>query len=34
MSNKETIEDIEKQVQKRMDKELGRQLDYMLSIYR
>ena len=34
MSNKETIEDIEKKIGKRMDKELNRQLDYMLSIYK
>ena len=34
MSNKETIEDIEKQIRERMDNELNRQLDYMLSIFR
>lgn len=34
MSNEETIKDIEKEVTIRMDKELNRQLDYMLSIYR
>ena len=34
MSNKETIEDIQTKINTRMDNELTRQLDYMLSIFR